>query len=122
VLASGTQIYSLPIANDVTVTPVHATFGYREQKYGRIVPYLGVGLGWQTLQERSPSSEDARRSHVGFHIAAGAEYSLLPWVSVAGEVQRTVVPNVLGETGASALFTEDDLGGTAFRVKLIVGR
>jgi opacity protein-like surface antigen len=122
VLASGTQIYSLSIANDVTLTPVYATVGYRAQKYGRIVPYLGVGLGWQTLEERSPSFEDARRSQVGFHIAAGAEYSLLRWVSVAGEVQRTIVPNVLGETGASALFTEDDLGGTTFRVKLIVGR
>lgn len=122
VLASGTQLYSLPIADVVTLTPVHVTAGYREQKYGRAVPYLGVGLGWQTLREETPSVATARRSHLGYHVVGGAEFSVLPWVSVAGEVQHTVVPGVLGETGASALFAEDDLGGTAFRVKLIVGR
>jgi hypothetical protein len=122
VLVSGTQLYSLPIDDVVTVTPVHVTAGYREQKYGRVVPYLGVGLGWQTLREESPSVPAARRSHVGYHLVGGAEFAVLPWVAVAGEVQQTVVPNLLGETGASALFTEDDLGGTAFRVKLIVGR
>ncbi len=41
---------------------------------------------------------------------------------MAGEIQRTVVPSVLGDTGVSVLFPEDDLGGTAFRFKLIVGR
>jgi hypothetical protein len=43
------------------------------------------------------------------------------WLALAGEAQWTAVPKALGETGLSAAFGEDDLGGTTFRFKLIVG-
>lgn len=126
VVVSGTQIFTLAIPDTVTVTPIQFTAGYRDRSYGGAFPYLGVGLGWQTLQEESPSlTEDQQRTrhgHVGYHILGGAEFPFSPWLSVAGEVQWTSVPNVLGDTGVSALFEEDDFGGTAFRFKVIVGR
>jgi hypothetical protein len=59
---------------------------------------------------------------MGYHLLGGAEYALLPWVWVAGEVQWATVPDALGESGVSSVFEEDDLGGTTFRVKLIFGR
>ncbi len=126
VLVSGTQIFTLDIPDTVTVTPIQFTAGYRDRGYGGVFPYLGGGLGWQTLEEESPSltegQQRTRRGHIGYHILGGAEFPLGPWLSVAGEVQWTSVPKVLGDAGVSALFDDDDFGGTAFRFKLVVGR
>jgi hypothetical protein len=123
VLVSGSEIFTLPIENTITVLPFHATLGYREAKYRRWAPYVGVGLSWQTLREEAPLlGESRRRSHLGYHVVGGAEMSIWSWISIAGEVQRTVVPKLLGTSGVSAVFGEDDAGATTFRMKLIVGR
>lgn len=123
VLVSGTQLYTLQIPDVVTVTPIQLTAGYRGQKSGPVVPYAGVGLGWQTFREDSPSLAGAGIStgHIGYHILAGAELPIWSWFAVAGELGWSAVPKGFGGTGLSAVVNEDDLGGTTFRFKLILG-
>ena len=124
VLVSGTQVFTLQIPDTVTVTPIQATVGYRDHSYRAANPYVGVGLGWQAFREESPSLADVppvNNGHVGFHLLAGVELPVWSWLAVAGEVQWTSVPKAFGDTGVSAVFKQDDLGGVAFRFKLILG-
>ena len=107
------------------MTPVEFTVGYRETAARRVVSYAGVGVGWHTLKEESPSLQDAgngSEGHLGYHILGGAEYPVGRWLWLAGEIQWASVPGVLGETGVSAVYGEDNLGGTTFRFKILVGR
>ena len=125
VLVSGTQLFTLDLPEKVTVTPITITAGYRGTRMRPLTPYAGVGVGWHRLEEESPAVPNAAPisdGHIGYHLLGGAEYALLPWVCVAGEVQWATVPDALGESGVSSVFEEDDLGGTTFRVKLIFGR
>jgi opacity protein-like surface antigen len=123
-LVSGDQVFTVDFPEQVTVTPITISAGYRAIRPGPLTGYLGVGFGWHRLEEESlelPTAEPISTGHAGFHILGGAEYAVLPWVSLAGEVQWATVPKALGETGVSAFYDEDDLGGTTFRLKLIVG-
>jgi len=124
-LVSGTQVFRLESAHSVTVTPMLFSVGYRDTRSSRIISYLGAGAGWYRLKEELLSggqSSASSDSHAGYHILGGAEYPLTGWLAVAGEVQWSQVPGILGDTGVSAVFEEDDLGGTTFGVKLLIGR
>jgi len=44
------------------------------------------------------------------------------WIGLGVDVQYTRVTGLLGKAGTSQAFGEDDLGGTAARVKVLVGR
>ena len=123
-LVSGTQLFTLDTPATIEVQPITATVGYRAPNYGLLAPYLGAGVGWHLLKEESPGLSDADTSEgkVGYHVVGGVEFALARWVAIAGEVQWAAVPKALGETGISAAFEEDDLGGTTFRFKFIVGR
>jgi hypothetical protein len=81
-------------------------------------------VGWHVFTEESPSlvaAERIREGKLGYHVPGGVEIPVGRWLAVAGEAQWTAVPKLLGETGLSAAFGEDDLGGTTVRFKLIVG-
>jgi hypothetical protein len=124
-LVSGTQVFTVDFPEQITVTPLTFTAGYRALSPGPLTGYLGVGFGLHRLEEESTALASAERistNHAGFHVLGGAEYAILPWVWLAGEVQWATVPKSIGETGVSAFYEEDDLGGTTFRFKLIVGR
>jgi hypothetical protein len=86
--------------------------------------YVGVGGGWHKFREESPSLNDvvSDQGSVSYHLLGGAEYPVAPWVSLAGDIQWTAVPGVIGDNGVSAVFDESNLGGTTFRFKVIVGR
>ena len=121
VLVSGTQIFTLAVPDVVTVTPIQGTVGYRDPRPRRVVSYYGGGLGWYVLRERAASVPDVSGGHLGYHLLGGAEFPVSRWFSLAGELQLSTVPKSLGETGLSAAFKEDDLGGVSFRVKVMVG-
>jgi hypothetical protein len=55
-------------------------------------------------------------------VLAGAEYPIGRWVAIGGEAQWGAVPGAIGDAGVSATFEEEDLGGAAFRVRILVGR
>jgi hypothetical protein len=124
-LVSGSQIFTLEIPNQITVTPILATVGYQGLKTSGVVPYFGGGVGWYTLDEESPSipgSETLSSQHMGYHVVGGAEFPLARWISLAGELQWATVPGAIGDSGVSAYFEESDLGGTTFRFKVLFGR
>lgn len=123
-LVSGDQIFLLDIPSEVTVTPVLVTVGYRVPESARYTPYVGAGLGWHSFREESLSGtagETITKRKLGYHVVGGAEVPLARWFGVAGEVQWSTVPKALGESGVSAVFDEDDLGGTTFRLKVTFG-
>jgi hypothetical protein len=125
VLVSGEQIFRLGIPHLITVTPVQVTVGYRDPRATRTVSYFGGGIGSHAFEESSPDLQgagDVSDTPIGYHILGGAEYRIARWIWLAGELQWTAVPKVLGEHGVSAVFEEDDLGGTTFRFKLLFGR
>jgi opacity protein-like surface antigen len=124
VLVSGTQIFTLDLPARITVTPVLLSAGYRSASQSRYAPYVGAGIGWHSLTEDSPAlvaTDRISERKIGYHVLGGVELPLARWVSLAGEAQWAAVPKGLGETGVSAVFGEDDLGGTTFSFKFIVG-
>ena len=121
------ETFGLGIPTTIRVTPIEITGGYRFGSTGRIVPYVGGGVGWHRYEETSDfatDEENVDETNTGYHLLGGAEVRLARWLGVGGEVQWTTVPDALGQdpNGVSAAFGETNLGGAAFRVKFVVGR
>ena len=124
VVVSDNQLFRAAIANTVTVTPVLATIGFRQQGVSRVAGNAGAGAGWHVLEEQSssPGGLSTRKGHPGFHLVGGAEYPIAPFLWLAGEVQWATVPDAFGTSGVGTVFDEKDLGATTFRFKVLVGR
>lgn len=122
------ETFGLGIDTTVRVTPIEVTGGYRFGDLNRrLVPYVGTGIGWHRYQETSEFADDdenVRETFQGYHLLGGAELRVTRWFGVGGEFQWTTVPDALGQdpNGVSAAFEETNLGGTAFRVRFVVGR
>lgn len=122
------ETFGLGIDTTVRVTPIEVTGGYRFGDLNRrLVPYVGAGIGWHRYQETSEFADDdenVRETFQGYHLLGGAEFRVTRWFGVGGEFQWTTVPDALGQdpNGVSAAFEETNLGGTAFRVRFVVGR
>ncbi|MBI4265928.1 MAG: hypothetical protein HY657_16250 [Acidobacteria bacterium] len=121
------QRFALGIPTTVTVTPVQLTGGYRVDYGWRLVPYVGVGVGWHRYREISDFAEAAENvdeRFTGYHILGGAEFRIARWVGTGAEVQWATVPDALGQdpNSVSKEFGEDNLGGVTVRVKIVVGR
>ena len=119
------QVFPLGIPLKTTITPFEVTGGYRYALSRTIVPYVGVGVARYAYSETSAfndAGEDVADSHAGFLVVGGAEFRVHRWVGVAVDAQYTHVPGILGAAGVSQAFGEKDLGGTAIRVKILVGR
>jgi opacity protein-like surface antigen len=127
VVADG-ETFDLGIANTITITPLELTGGYR---FGRardsVRPYAGGGISWYRYQESdefATGDEAVDETFTGFHLLGGAEFRVHRYVGIAGEIAWSRVPDALGQEPLSigAGFGETDLGGTTFRVKLVIGR
>lgn len=121
------EIFQLGIPLKITITPVEISAGYRAKlrRHARIVPYVGGGVGWYRYGETAEfaSSEDnVRTTHAGFLFVGGAEVRLQKWISAAADAQYTAVPGILGKGGVSKDVSENDLGGVAARIRVILGR
>jgi opacity protein-like surface antigen len=128
VVAADGQTFDLGIANTITITPLEVTGGFR---FGRprdsLRPYAGGGISWYKYEESdafATSSEAASETFTGFHLLGGAEFRVHKYFGVAGEAEWARVPDALGQQPGSVAtaFGETDLGGTTFRVKLVIGR
>ena len=136
------RVFDLGIPNQITITPLQLTAGYRSR--GRVAGYGGGGVGVYRFSESAPFGPqsgrpdsapesavvpplgppyggDVRETHRSWHVLGGVETALLPWLWIGGEGQWTWVPDALGAGGVSAAFDETDLGGLSLRVKLSVG-
>jgi opacity protein-like surface antigen len=122
------EVFDLGIDTSVTITPIELTGGYRfNTRRSRLVPYVGAGVGTYRYHEESAfatDDEDVDDSFTSYHVLGGAEYRLTRWLGIAGEAQWTTVPDALGQDASSvgAAFDETNLGGTSFRVKVVIGR
>ena len=117
------QTYRLGIPLTATEIPVEVSGGYRFAGWRRIRPYAGGGFGAYSYMETSPSSasgENVDVWHAGYLVVGGAEVRVHSWVAVAIDAQWTRVPGILGKGGLSQ-GAENDLGGIAPRIRVIIG-
>jgi hypothetical protein len=143
-VASDGSVFPLGIPLKVGVTPLELTGGWRYRHCPapprtpraprptvtrpcapKLFPYVGAGLTSLRYSESSDfadDDEDVDDRFNGFHLVGGADYRVSRWIAVGGEVLWSSVPDALGAGGVSEAFDEDNLGGTAFRLKIIVGR
>jgi hypothetical protein len=117
----------LGIPVEITVVPFEISLGWqaRLRRLPKLIPYAAAGLTSMKYQETSGSSttaENVDERFAGYHVLGGAEYKVLRWLGVAGEVAWTTVPDAIGESGVSQAFSNTDLGGTTLRVKITIGR
>jgi opacity protein-like surface antigen len=117
------QGYGLQIPLTVTVTPLEVTAGHRFSVTSQLRPYVGVGVGAYHYQETSPF-DDAPfdKRHVGYLVAGGLEVRVIRWLAVSADAQYTHVAGIIGSGGVSKDAGETDLGGTAGRFRVIIGR
>ena len=124
---SNGETFRLGIPLTATITPVELTGGYRIRlrNHETLIPYVGAGVGWYHYQETSSfsdSSENTDARHNGYLANAGIEFRVHRLVGLAGDVQYTHIPGILGDGGISKDAKENDLGGIAARFKLVIGR
>ncbi len=116
-------VYRLNIPLQVTLTPFDVAGGWR--RAGRISPYGAVGLSRISYKESSgfaAAGEDVDDSGTGPFVLAGADVTLWRLVHVGGEVRYRHVDGPLGQTGVSAVFGEQSIGGLATSVRVAIGR
>ena len=120
------EVFTLGIPLRATVTPVELTGGYRFRfRRSRIIPYAGAGIGFYSYRETSDlslPSEDVDVSRSGLVMMGGIEFRVSRWVAVAGDANFTKVSGILGQGGISKDVGEDNLGGIAGRVRVILGK
>ncbi len=118
--------FNLGIPTTVTITPLTLVGGYRADFGWRVVPYGGGGVGWHRYRETSrfaEASENVDERFQGYHLLGGAEFVLTRWIGTAFEAEWSTVPDALGRdaNSVSKEFSETDLGGVTFRVKIVIG-
>ena len=115
----------LPLTAEITPFEVIGGYRFDLRPSQIIVPYAGAGIGTYAYKESSPSSdpdENIDTRHSGFVLMGGVEFRLHRWVRLGVDEQYTRVPGILGVAGLSKAAAEDNLGGIAFRFKVVVGR
>jgi opacity protein-like surface antigen len=117
------QAYGLQIPLTVTVTPLEVTAGRRFNVTSQLRPYVGAGLGAYHYQETSPF-DDAPfdKRHVGYLVVGGVEIRVSRWFAVSADAQYGYVAGIIGSGGISKDAGETNLGGTAGRFRVIIGR
>jgi hypothetical protein len=124
VFLDSSSIYKLGIPLQVKVTPFDLAAGWRLIN-GRFSSYLGAGMSSVAYSETGNFSEDddnVSERKVGPLVLAGADVAITKWVHVGGEVRYRAVKGILGSSGVSAAYSENQLGGISGAVRLSVGR
>lgn len=112
---------SLPLT--ATLTPLEVTAGARFRVASRLFPYVGAGAGSYSYQETSEFDDGPfDKRHAGYLVVGGVEFRVSRWVAVSGDAQYTRVSGIIGSGGVSKEAGESDLGGTAGRFRVIIGR
>jgi opacity protein-like surface antigen len=121
------HVFDLGIPLTATITPLELVGGYRfhPHRVRWLVPYAGAGVGWYRYEETSSfaaAGDNVDTRKPGFVAQGGAEFRIHKWIGVAADVQYTRVTGILGSGGISADLGENDLGGVAGRIKIVVGK
>ena len=119
------SVFPLGIPLTARITPLELSAGYRFRASARVIPYGGGGVTRYAYVEASDfadSGENADATHMGYLLLGGVEVRAHRWIGVSVDVQYTHVTGILGSGGVAKEFDENNLGGTAVRVKVLVGR
>ncbi len=120
------EVFRLGIPLEASLTPLELTAGYRFRlKTPRVVPYVGAGVGsygYHETADFAAAGDDVDTRHAGLVLIGGAEVRISKWIGVTGDAQYTHVPGILGQGGLSKDAGEDNLGGVAARLRVILGR
>ena len=124
---SGGKAFSLGIPLTATITPLEITGGYRFlfASMPSVRPYAAAGWTRYAYKETSDFALDGDNidtHHSGLVANGGVEVRLHRWIGAAFDVQYSRVRGILGTAGVSQQAGEQDLGGVAARLKVIVGR
>jgi hypothetical protein len=119
------QTFPLGIPLTATITPIEVSGGYRFRLWPMVIPYAGIGISRYAYVETSDfadAADNVDTAHLGYLVVGGAEFRLHRWVGVGVDAQYTRVTGILGGGGISRELGENNLGGTALRLKVMVGR
>lgn len=124
-LHNGT-VYGLGIPLRVTMSPRDAALGWRfGDTNSRILPYAALGasqVGYKETADFATSGDNVTGTATGLLVMAGADIRVWKWVAAGADVRYRKVTGVLGESGISQDYAEDQLGGTAVTFRLVIGR
>jgi hypothetical protein len=119
------EVFPLGVSLKARVTPIELTTGYRfARRNSRMTPYVGGGIGAYFYREESDFDESGdvvESSSAGYLAVAGVEFGVSRRIFTAFDVQYSFVPGILGDGGISQEFGDENLGGIAFRFRLMVG-
>lgn len=118
-------VYELGIPLTATITPFEIIGGYRVTAWQRVIPYGGLGFASTRYEESSDfaaTGDDVSRSGSGLVVLGGAEVRLARYIGVSADIHYSTLKDIIGEAGISKEYGEDDLGGTAVRFRIIIGR
>ncbi len=120
------QRYSVGIEDRLTIVPVQVSGGLRfSDRTGRLVTWVGGGLGWYQASESSDfadADENVSRTSPGYHVLGGADVRLWRFLGAGGEVEWSHVPGGLSGTGLASALGDTNLGGLGVRARLVLGR
>lgn len=122
--------FGLGIPLDVELMPIEGTIGWRfeapaSRSQGRLVPFVGAGVGMLRYRENDPFAEADEKvddRFIAYHAVAGADVVLARWVGVRLEYRYRYAPDSLGEGGLSAVTGDTSLGGSTLGVAVVIGR
>lgn len=115
-------VFPLGIPVTIEWRPLDVAVGWRAA-HRRFSPYAGVGLSTIAYKETADfaqAGDDVSESASGLLLLAGVDAPVWRRVSLGGEVRYRSVTGVLGESGVSEVFGEDQLGGTSVGVRLSI--
>ena len=125
VFVDGSTVVPLGIPVEVTVAPLDVIVGWRFSRSRRFVPYVAAGLTSIAYSESSDfaaDDENVDERAAGFVAVGGVEVRLHRLLQIRGELRFRRAGGVLGDTGVSQEFQENNLGGVGAALKLVVGR
>jgi hypothetical protein len=123
------NVFPLGIPLDVRASYVDVTAGWKfisPRARGRqtLVPYVGAGGGLIDYSERSPFArpgDDLDRRTYSIHFAGGVEVPITKWLGIGGDFRYRLVPDLLGDGGASAALNEKQFDTFQAAVSLRIG-
>ncbi|HSK07930.1 MAG TPA: outer membrane beta-barrel protein [Vicinamibacterales bacterium] len=120
------EAFPLGITEKMRMITLAVNAGYRFGGGQRITPYLGAGVVPTFYREEAAGSgtsgETLSKTGFGAQGLGGVEFRISNWLATAVEGRYRYLPGILGDEGVSAEFSEDNLGGMAVGVKVLIGR
>jgi hypothetical protein len=115
-------VYPLDIPLEASFTPIDVTAGWRFDRR-QYAPYVGGGLsliGYNESSSFARAGDDVSERGTGFLFLAGVDVPVGRFLALGGELRYRAVSGVLGDSGASAVFGEDQLGGIQYSIRISV--